>query len=70
MGKGEPGLHCRCCQLDLKHSPVYARILPCQRHIEQMDDFCGIESVECSTEMEWWNEIVEWLHFNGGKKLL
>ena len=22
----------------------------------------GIESVECSTEMEWWNGIVEWPH--------
>ena len=24
----------------------------------------GIESVECSTGMEWWNGIVEWPHFS------
>ena len=24
----------------------------------------GIESVECSTRMEWWNGIVEWPHFS------
>ena len=24
----------------------------------------GIELVECSTGMEWWNGIVEWSHFS------
>ena len=30
----------------------------------------GIESVECSTGMEWWNGIVEWPHFEGNEASL
>ena len=30
----------------------------------------GIESVECSTGMEWWNGIVEWPHSEGNEASL